>query len=419
MTNPLVPSLAEIRAAHARISPFIVRTPTRRSLTLSHLYGAELWFKFENLQFTASFKERGALTKLLALTPAERARGVVAASAGNHAQAVAYHAGRLGVQATIVMPMTTPFLKVTNTEVLGATVVQFGNTVDDARAKARELADTLQLVPVPPFDDPLVIAGQGTLGLEFVEDAPPLDVLVVPVGGGGLMAGVASAVKALSPETRVVGVQASKFCAMTHLLAAQRTGVSLNREALAHPSLGPFATDTLADGIAVKTPGELTRRLIEALVDDMVLVTEASLERAVNHFLELEKSVVEGAGAAALAAVIEHPDMFAGKRVGCVVSGGNIDPRILADTVMRGLVNTGRLARLRIDVRDLPGSLAELTRIIAEAGANIVDVVHERVFLASPMQRTRLSIEVATRHHGHVAQVAQMLRAAGHEVEIL
>lgn len=415
--EPSLPSLADVEAARARVAGAIVRTPTRHAETLSRLYGTELWFKFDNLQFTASFKERGALNKLLSLSPEELTRGVVAASAGNHAQAVAYHAKRLGASATIVMPNTTPFLKVTNTEVLGATVVQHGTNVDDARRKALELSEERGLVSISPFDDPWVIAGQGTLALEFLEDAAPLDVLIVPIGGGGLMSGVATAARALSPHTRLIGVQSERFCAMTHLHHAQRTD-SVSRAADVHLPRDPFSADTLADGIAVKTPGELTRRIIESLVDDLLLVSEAALEQAVNHFLEFEKMVVEGAGAAALAAVIQHTSLFAGKRVGCVVSGGNIDPRTLADIIMRGLVRTGRLARLRLDVRDLPGSLAELTRIVAEAGANVVDVVHERVFLASSTQRTRLSIEIATRHHAHVNQVAEMLRAAGHDVEV-
>lgn len=418
MSESTAPTFADIRAAHARIAPLIVRTPTRRSVTLSELYGAELWFKFDNLQFTASFKERGALNKLLSLSFEERERGVVAASAGNHAQAVAYHARRLGMGATIVMPLSTPFIKVTNTEVLGATVVQHGYSVDEARERAGELAEAQRLVAISPFDDPLVIAGQGTLGVEFIEDATHLDALVVPVGGGGLMAGVATAVKAMSPSTEVIGVQVERFCAMTHSLAAKRAGAVIDDAELAHPSLGPYGVDTLADGIAVKTPGKLTAQIIGELVDGMLLVSEASLERAVNDLLQYEKSVVEGAGAAALAAVIEHGARFAGKRVGCVVSGGNIDPRTLADVVMRGLVRGGRLARLRIDVRDLPGALAELTRIIADAGANIIDVVHERVFLSARAQRTRLSIEIATRNHAHARDVADKLRAAGHEVEI-
>lgn len=412
------PSLADITAAHARIADNIVRTATRHAVTSSRLFGAELWFKYENAQFTSSFKERGALNKLLCLSPEELRRGVVAASAGNHAQAVAYHAKRLGTTATIVMPQTTPFLKVTNTEVLGATVVQHGSSVDDSRNKARELAEEHGFVSIQPFDDPHVIAGQGTLGVEFVEDAPPLDMLVVPVGGGGLMAGVATAARALSPKTQIIGVQVERFCAMTHLLHARRTSGVVDPVAMSHPSLGPYSADTLADGIAVKTPGELTRQIIADLVDEMLLVSEAALEQAVNHFLEFEKTVVEGAGAAALACVIEHPNLFAGKRVGCVVSGGNIDPRTLADTVMRGLARSGRLARLRMAVRDLPGSLATLTRIVADAGANVVDVAHERVFLASPTQRTRLTLEIATRNLEHIEHVAARLRAAGHEVEV-
>ena len=412
------PSMADILDARARINGSIVHTATMHAVTSSRLFGAELWFKYENAQFTSSFKERGALNKLLTLSPEELGRGVVAASAGNHAQAVAHHARRLGAAATIVMPQTTPFLKVTNTEVLGAKVVQHGSSVDDARQKARELAEQHGFISIQPFDDPLVIAGQGTLGVEFIEDAPPLDMLVVPVGGGGLMAGVAIAARALSPRTQIVGVQVERFCAMTHLVRARRaTGGSAPFE-LSHPALGPYSADTLADGIAVKTPGELTRQVISSLVDEMLLVSEAALEEAVNHFLEFEKTVVEGAGAAALACVIEHPQFFAGKRVGCVVSGGNIDPRTLADTIMRGLARSGRLARLRMAVRDLPGSLATLTRIVADAGANVVDVAHERVFLASPTQRTRLTLEVATRNLEHVEHVAAQLRAAGHEVEI-
>jgi threonine dehydratase len=301
---------------------------------------------------------------------------------------------------------------------LGAAVVQHGHSVDDARQKARELSEAQGLVQIPPFDDPLVIAGQGTLGVEFVEDAAALDVLLVPVGGGGLMAGVAIAVKALSPATQLIGVQAERFGAMSRFVQAQKAAGVVDDSPLLHPSLGPFSADTLADGIAVKTPGELTRRVLCDLADDMLQVSESALERAVNDLLEFEKTVVEGAGAAALAAVLEHAPRFADKRVGCVVSGGNIDPRTMADIVMRGLVRTGRLARLRIDVRDLPGALADLTRIIADAGANIVDVVHERVFMTSPLQRTRLSIEVATRSHAHARQVAEQLRAAGHAVEI-
>ncbi len=405
-----------MRRVHAQISADIQRTPTRHAQTLSGVLGAQLWLKFENLQFTSSFKERGALAKLLSLTPEETKRGVVAASAGNHAQAVAHHARRLGIHATIVMPRTTPFIKVSNTEVLGADIVQVGDTVDAARERAAEMAQEQGLVAIPPFDDPLIIAGQGSVALELLADAPPLDAVVVPVGGGGLISGIALAVKALAPQIQVVGVQAERFCAMSHMFwethGQQSTGD------VAHPSLGPFGADTLADGIAVKTPGLLTRSIIESHVDEMLLVGEVALERACNELLELEKTVAEGAGAASLAAVIEHPDRFAGRRVACIVSGGNIDPRVMADVISRGLARTGRLARLRIDVRDLPGSLAEITRLIADTGANIVQVMHERVFLASPTHKTRLSVELATRHAQHVSQVVAALRDAGYEVDV-
>ncbi len=420
MTTPhrvLAPNLEAVREAQRRNQGLILRTPTQLSRTLSELSGCELWLKFENLQFTASFKERGALNKLLSLSDEERSRGVVAASAGNHAQAVAHHARRLGIAATIVMPCSTPFAKVAHTEVLGAEIEQVGETVDDAAKRAAQLVDERGLVLIPPFDDPLVIAGQGTLALELFEDAPHPDVLLIPVGGGGLISGVALVAKAVSPSTRVVGVQAERFCAMTKLFERQLQGVSVVDEPLPDPVLGPFGADTLADGIAVKSPGKLTRRIILDHVDEMLRVDEGNIERACNSLLELEKSVAEGAGAAGLAAALQYPERFAGKRVATIISGGNIDPRVMADTIYRGLARTGRLARLRVEVKDLPGSLAEITRVIADAGANIVEVLHERVFLASPSQRTRLSIEIATRHSRHVERVVHLLRAAGYEVE--
>jgi threonine dehydratase len=419
-TSSAAPSLEDVRQAHACVASAITRTPTLRSATLSEICGCEVWLKFENQQFTASFKERGALNKLLSLNEAERSRGVVAASAGNHAQAVAYHARRLGIAATIVMPETTPFSKVSNTLLLGAEIEQVGETVDDARRRAAELVSERNLVLIPPFDDPRVIAGQGTIALEMLEDAPAMDAVVVPVGGGGLISGIALTLKALSPETRIVGVQAARFCAMAQRFEQSRaaSGSSEAPRPLVHPVLGPFGADTLADGIAVKTPGELTGPIILRHVDEMLLISEASIERACNDLLELEKTVAEGAGAAGLAAVLQYPERFSGQRVACVISGGNIDPRVMADTIYRGLARTGRLARLRVDVKDLPGSLAQITRLIADAGANIVEVLHERVFLASPDQRTRLSIEIATRGRSHVEEVVALLRARGHGVEV-
>lgn len=416
-------NLEGIDAARRRLDGSLVHTPTRHSQTLSELTGTQLFLKFDNLQFTGSFKERGALNKLLSLSPEERARGVVAASAGNHAQAVAHHARRLGIAATIVMPTTAPFVKVSGTEVLGAKVVQVGQTVDAASEHARELAEREGWVPVHPFDDPWVINGQGTLALEVLAAVDALDVILVPVGGGGLISGIATACKALRPEIAVWGVQSAQFARMTALFAARKL-VAMGQaaqteahEAQARPSQGPHGADTLADGIAVKSPGALTRPIIERLVDGMLVVGEGALERACNELLELEKTVAEGAGAAALAALFEHPGLFAGQRVACVVSGGNMDPRVMTDTILRGLARTGRLSRLRVDVRDLPGSLAEITRIVGDAGANIVDVRHERVFFASPTMRTRLSLEIAARHTAHAEQVADALRRAGHDVQ--
>ncbi|HEX2733437.1 MAG TPA: pyridoxal-phosphate dependent enzyme [Polyangiaceae bacterium] len=417
-------SLATIEQARTRLGSQIVHTPTNKSETLSLRTGSELWLKFENQQFTASFKDRGALNKLLCLSETERRQGVIAASAGNHAQAVAHHSRRLGIAATIVMPVSAPFAKVSNTLALGADVVQFGQTVDASNEHALELARARGLVRVHPFDDPDVIAGQGTLALELLADAPNLDAVVVPVGGGGLISGVATVCKALAPNLKVIGVQTELFRRAADsfrqrreaLIDSDPSGDSEASAAKVPPSLGPFGADTLADGIAVKSPSPLTQSLIDALVDDMLTVDESSLEHACNDLLEFEKTVAEGAGAAALAAVIQHPDYFAGRRVACIVSGGNMDPRVMADTILRGLARSGRLARLRVDVRDLPGSLAEITRVVAETGANIVDVRHERVFLATPAMRTRLSLELATRNDEHAEAVARALRSAGHAV---
>jgi threonine dehydratase len=413
------PGIEDVRRAQAAIAGAVIRTPTRHSQTLSQITGTELWFKFENQQFTASFKERGALNKLISLTEEERNQGVVAASAGNHAQAVAYHARRLGVAATIVMPLSTPFIKVSHTEVLGARIVQVGDTVDESRARASELAKEQGLIQVPPFEDALVIAGQGTAALELLEDAPAPDVIVVPVGGGGLISGIATVVRALCPATKVVGVQAERFSVMAGLFAAARNPQpQLDNNSKSAPPRR-FGVDTLADGIAVKVPGQLTRRLIIDTVDEMLTVSERFIEQAVNQLLELEKTVAEGAGAVGLAAVLQHAARFRGQRVACIISGGNMDPRVMADTILRGLVRTGRLSRLRVDARDLPGSLADITGTIADSGANIVEVLHERVYLTSPDRRTRLSIEIATRHRTHAEQVAAALRATGHDVELL
>ncbi len=394
----------DVAAAHARIRGGIRRTPTLPSRTLSEIHGCEIWIKFENLQYTASFKERGALNRLLRLTPEERRRGVVAASAGNHAQGVAHHARRLGISAVIVMPETTPFVKVDHTERLGARVVLHGRGVEEAAAEARRIAARERRVFVHPYDDPAVVAGQGTVALEMLEDVPDLEVLVVPVGGGGLISGIAVAARGLRPEVEIVGVEAALYPSVVHLLRGEPP-----------PAGGP----TIADGIAVKRPAELTLRLIRALVDEVLLVEEAAIEAAVVALLEIEKTVAEGAGAAPLAAVASHPDRFRGRRIGLVLSGGNIDSRILSSVILRGLVRSDRLVRYRVSVPDHPGALAAVARIIARAGGNIVDVVHQRAFSRLSVRQTDLDLTIETRNRDHARAIARALVAAGHHVRRL
>jgi threonine dehydratase len=391
----------DVRAAATGIAGHVVRTPTLLSHTLSAITGANVWLKFENLQFTSSFKDRGALWRLLHLTGDERSIGVVAMSAGNHAQGVAYHAGRLGIPATIVMPRGTPNVKVRNTEALGARVVLWGDDLVAAQAKADELAASEGLVPVAPFDDPYVIAGQGTVALEMLADAPALDVLVVPVGGGGLLAGMAVAARDVAPDVELIGVETEGYASTTNALA----GVE-----------GVAGGTTIAEGIAVARAGRLTLPIIRALVDDVVTVSEGAVEEAVTLLLEIEKTVTEGAGAVGLAAVLADRDRFQGRDVGLVLSGGNIDPRLLAVVVMRGLVRTGRLTRLRIGVPDLPGSLSRVTAIIGDAGGNIVEVVHQRLFSDLSVKITELELAVETRDHEHTEQLVAALDAAGYHV---
>jgi threonine dehydratase len=394
--------LASIEAAAATLSGQVVRTPLRHSRTLSEVTGAELWLKFENLQYTASFKERGALNKLTSLTPEERARGVIAMSAGNHAQGVAYHSRRLGIAATIVMPESTPFNKIHNTEQLGAEVVLVGQSVDEAAEHAHALATELGLVFIHPFDDPLIIAGQGTIGLELDADAPPLDVVVVPIGGGGLIAGIATALAARRPSVEILGVQSARFPAA---YARRHPGTAV----------GPPGR-TIADGIAVKQPGRLTGAIMDRLVQDIVLVDEPHLERAILQLLEIEKTVVEGAGAAGLAAVLAHPDRFRGRRVGIVLCGGNIDSRLLSAVIMRGLVRSERLIRLAVAVPDSPGSLARLTRLIADARGNVVEVTHKRAFSRGSVRDAIVDFVIETRDARHAATITGALRQAGFTV---
>ena len=399
-----MPSLDKIRAAAARIAGAVVRTPLLPSRTLSALTGAEVFLKFESLQFTASFKERGALNKLLALTPAERARGVIAMSAGNHAQGVAYHATRLGIRAVIVMPKGTPNTKVRGTRVLGADLRLEGDTLADAAAFAHELAAKEKLVFVHPYDDEAVIAGQGTVALEILEDRPDIDCLVVPVGGGGLIAGMATAAKALKPGIEVYGVESERYCAMYQRLA----GVPVQ-----------VGGDTIAEGLAVRDVGEKALAVVRALVKEVLLVDEDTIEQAIVALVELEKTVTEGAGAAGLAALMTHRAIFAGKRVAIPLCGGNIDTRLLASVLMRGLVRDGRLVRLQVALPDIAGSLAKVATLIGEAGGNIVEVQHQRVFGTASVKTPEVEFVIETRDANHTTLLVAALESAGVRVTLL
>jgi len=391
-------SLQDVRDAAARIAGSIARTPFDHSRTLSRLTGADIWLKFENLQFTASFKERGALNKLLSLDAAERARGVIAMSAGNHAQGVAFHAARLGVRAVIVMPRGTPNSKVRGTQVHGAEVVIEGDTLADASLHAHNLAKREGLTFIHPYDDPLVVAGQGTVALEMLEAQPALDVLVVPIGGGGLISGMAVAAKALHPKIEIVGVESKLWCAMHQRLA--RLPVTVGG-------------DTIAEGLAVRDVGELPLRVVRALVDEVLLVDEETIERAIVQFVEIEKTVAEGAGAAGLAALLQYPARFAGKRVGIPICGGNIDARLLADVLMRGLVRDGRLVRLQVTMPDISGALAKVAAMIGDAGGNIVEVQHQRVFGTTSAKAPDVEFVIETRDREHTASLLSHLETRG------
>jgi threonine dehydratase len=398
-TSPV--TLSDIEAAAARISGNVVRTPTLHSITLSALTGATVYLKFENLQFTAAYKERGALNKLLLMPEAARAKGVIAASAGNHAQGLAYHGARLGIPVTIVMPVPTPTVKITQTEGHGATVVLHGETFDAAYAHAQQLEAERGLTFVHPFDDVDIIAGQGTIALEMLADAPNIDVFAVPIGGGGLLSGVGTAAKALKPGVEIVGVQAEMFPSMYSLL----NGLDM-------PSEG----ETLAEGIAVKHPGLITRELVRMLADEIVLVSERDLEKAVSLLLQIEKTVVEGAGAAGLGALLAHPERFKGKTVGIVLCGGNIDTRLLANVLLRDLARSGRLARLRIRLQDRPGALFHVAQVFHEQAVNIIEVYHQRVFTSLPAKGLITDIECETRGPEHLDRLIVALQAAGYDV---
>jgi threonine dehydratase len=394
-------SAADVDAAAKRIRGAVVDTPMARSRTLSEITAADVWLKFENLQFTASFKERGAANFLMQLSADQRARGVVAASAGNHAQGVAYHARRLGIPATIVMPRDTPFSKVSGTERLGARVVLAGTEFESALDEARRIVDDEGATLVLPFDDPAVIAGQGTVALEMLAVAPALDALVVPVGGGGLVSGMAIAAKAQRSDIEIVGVEAKGYPAMLCALGRHAPGAG-----------GP----TIAEGIAVTEPGKLTLEIVRALVDDIVLVPEQAIEHALSLVLEIEKVVVEGAGAAGLAALLEHRERFRGRRVGVVLTGGNIDLRVLASVILRALARSGRLVRLRIEVADRPGVLARVAQTMADHGANIVDVEHRRDLPGVALKSTMLEVSVETRDAAHSEEVERALAQQGFTV---
>lgn len=395
-------SLQDIELAAQRLHGHILETPCVESRTLSQIVGAQVFLKFENLQFTASFKERGACNKLAQLTPEESARGVIAMSAGNHAQGVAYHAQRLGLRAVIVMPRFTPDVKVERTRGFGAEVVLHGDTLDEARAHARELAQEQGLVFVHPYDDAAVAAGQGTLALEMLKAQPDLEMLIVAIGGGGLIAGVATAAKAIKPGIEIIGVQTQRFPSMVN--AIQGTDL-------------PMGQSTIAEGIAVASPGQLTQGVVRALVDDLLLVDEGDIEQAVLMLLEIEKTLVEGAGAAGLAAMLRHGARFAGKKVGLVLSGGNIDPLLLAAIIERGMVRSGRLARIRVSARDVPGVLARITATVADAGANIEEIHHQRAFTLLAAQNVEIECVLQTRNRPHVEQVLASLRAQGMEAQ--
>ena len=397
---PPAPTIDDVRTAAGRLHGEIVESPCLASRTLSAICGCEVFLKFENLQFTASFKERGAFNKMAQLTPAERARGVLAVSAGNHAQAVAYHAERMGIAATIVMPRFASSVKVENTRGFGADVVLEGDTFEDARVHGLKLAAERGTTLVHPFDDPAVIAGQGTVALEMLAQQPAIDTLVVAIGGGGLISGMAIAAKAIRPDIAIVGVQTERFPAAWNAI---------------HDGRLECSQATIADGIGVKSPGTLTLPVIRALVDDVVLVSEDDIEQAILMLLEIEKTVVEGAGAVGLAALVKEPARFAGRKVGLVLCGGNIEPLVLAEIIERGMVKSGRLARLRVDVRDVPGALAEIAALLARLGANIDEVQHQRAFTSLSVERVQIEVVVQTRGAAHVDAILAAMRAEGYD----
>jgi threonine dehydratase len=394
------PIFADIRSAAARIQPALVRTPTRHSRTLSGIAGCEVWLKFENRQFTASFKERGALNRILSLTEDEKRRGVAAMSAGNHAQGVAYHAGRLGIPATIVMPVTTPFNKVKHTRDFGATVIQHGRDLNESYAEAQRLAAEQHLTFIHPYDDPLVIAGQGTCALEMLEDVPQLDALIVPVGGGGLISGCAIAAHAMKPAIEIYGVQTALYPAMRQAMRGE-------------PLTELPHAQTIAEGIAVKRPGALTTRIVRELVKDIFIVGEDRIEHALAMILEIEKTLIEGAAAAGFAALMANAALFKGRQVGIVMSGGNIDMRLLSNVILRELTREGRIFSLELEIEDRPGQLAQIAALIAQAGGNVLEVSHNRMMADISAKSATLGLVVEARDTEHAQEIRNALAVAG------
>ena len=391
--------LASIRAAADRLAGHIERTPMRRSVTLSQITGADVWIKFENLQFTAAYKERGALNKLLLLSDSDRTRGVIAASAGNHSQGLAHHGARLGVPVTIVMPRTTPFVKVMQTRAYGAEVILHGESYDEAYEEALRLRQQRGLVLVHPFDDEDVMAGQGTVALEMLEDVPDLEVMPIPIGGGGLISGMATAAKALNPAISIVGVEPSMYPSFTARLAGMPSKVG---------------GQTVAEGIAVKTVGELTYAAASPLIDEVLLVEESYFEQGVALYVMVEKTVSEGAGAASLAALLAYPEKFRGKKVGLVITGGNIDTRLLASLLTRDLVRAERIVSIRIVGDDRPGLLANTSALIGKMGANIIEVAHNRLALDVPAKGAEFDLMIETRDAQHTTEIMEALAQAGY-----
>jgi threonine dehydratase len=396
-------TLRDVEAAAGVLDGFVKRTSFERSRTLSDITGAGVWLKFENLQFTATFKERRALNRLTALSADERRRGVIAASAGNHAQGVAYHAACLSIPATIVMPVGTPTVKIENTRRHGANVIEAGATLEDAAILAVDRGREQQLTFIHPYDDPLIVAGQGTIALEMLAAVPELDVLIVPIGGGGLISGMAVAAKTLKPAIEIVGVQAALYPSMYNLMRGQHLAMR---------------GDTLAEGIAVKAPGRITSEIVRALVDDIVLVSEQQIEHALSLLITIEKTVTEGAGAAGLAAVLANEKRFRGRTLGLVLTGGNIDTRLLSGVLTRQLAREGRLSQLRFDIVDRPGQLAAILAVLSKSGANIVEVSHQRIFTDLPAKAVLLEVVIETRDRSHLAATVDALKAANVDVDV-